>query len=708
MASCEQSIAQVVDHWETVVYNDDEWSYKVYNQEPPKAWNTLGFNTSDWSRGEGSIGYGDNDDNTIIDPTISLYMRKNFTIADTSDIARFLLDADYDDGFVAYVNGKEVTRSNIGVVGDTPRFDQKADVWREALLYQNGKPKSFELNTNFTKALVNQGNNVLAVQVHNERATSSDLSSHFFLSLGIKSTIRNYRKVPDWFEELLKSSNLPLVIINTLDGIGIQDEPKIIAHMGIINNTSSRNSITDNYNDYDGQIAIEIRGASSQTFPKKNFGFETQDSLGENNNVSLLGMPSENDWILHGPYSDKSLLRNILSYHMGRSIGRYAPRTRWCELYINDIYEGLYVLTERIKRDKNRVDIANLKTEDIEGDELTGGYILQIDRDDASNPDDGWYSKYPDYKFYAFNEPDWEDIQLEQADYIKNYMDSFERVMDGSDYITKYRNFINVDTWIDYFLISEIGKHIDAYKLSFYMHKRKESNGGKLHFGPMWDFNLGYGNFDFDCSPDPEGWSYLFGQDCSKWLPFWIKKLPEIPAVSHKTNCRWQELREGPLHTDSLLQFIDENTALTEEARVRNFRRWDILGKYIWPNDFVADDYDEEIDFLKTWLVERLAWMDANMLGDCKLANLKDSEKGLLNFNIYPNPASSSIRVNAVPLVPMAHFQLFDLLGNRVLEIEIQDANQEILLPDLASGVYVYVLKEDDQIKKRGKIQILD
>jgi hypothetical protein len=178
---------------------------------------------------------------------------------------------------------------------------------------------------------------------------------------------------------VFSSSSLPIVVINT-GGQTIVDDPRIIATMGIIHNAPLRNNITDPFNNYNGQIMIEFRGSSSQSFPKKAYGFETQDILGENNNVSLVGMPAENDWILYAPYSDKALIRNTLTYHFGNQLMEYAPRTKMCELVINGEYRGVYVLMEKIKQDQNRVDIADLTINDIAGDSLSGGYILKVDK----------------------------------------------------------------------------------------------------------------------------------------------------------------------------------------------------------------------------------------------------------------------------------------------------------------------------------------
>ena len=127
--------------------------------------------------------------------------------------------------------------------------------------------------------------------------------------------------------------------------------------------------------------------------PKKQYALETQDDLGNNLNVPLLGMPAENDWILYAPYSDKSLIRNVLAYKLSWDVGRYASRTRLCELVLNGDYRGLYVLMEKIKRDKNRVDISTLNPDEITGDDLTGGYIIKIDKS-AGESVRGWYSPY--------------------------------------------------------------------------------------------------------------------------------------------------------------------------------------------------------------------------------------------------------------------------------------------------------------------------
>ena len=128
-------------------------------------------------------------------------------------------------------------------------------------------------------------------------------------------------------------------------------------------------------------------------FPKKSYSFETRAANSENLDVSLLDMPEENDWVLYAPYNDKSLIRNVITYNLSNRIGRYASRTKYCELIINGEYLGIYVLMEKVKRNKNRINISKCEERDISGNDVTGGYIIKIDKEGGEN-NSGWYSDY--------------------------------------------------------------------------------------------------------------------------------------------------------------------------------------------------------------------------------------------------------------------------------------------------------------------------
>lgn len=701
---CLSSFANAqLDHWETAIFSTDNWKYFVGSSEPPSTWNTNTFNATTWSQGKGGFGYGDNDDNTTITTTSSVYIRTTFNVSDKSLLKYLVLHADYDDGFVAYINGKEIARSNIS--GSPPTYSDFATTLKEAQVYSGGSYEDYLIKPDKVDSLLLNGLNCLAIQIHNSSITSTDLSSNFNLSVGIANNSINYRPTASWFTPPFFSTNLPLLIVKTLNGAVVVDEPKVMASMGIVNNNVGLNTELDSANEYDGLIGIEIRGASSQIFPKKGYSVETRLADSSNNNVSLLGLPKENDWILHGPYADKSLLRNTLAYHLGGKTNLYTPRTRLCELILNDEYQGLYVLTEKIKRDKNRVDIKNLKPEDIDEVEITGGYIFQIDRDDPNSSTDGWWTSSSPGKFVSYYDPKHEELNTLQKDYLRTFFTSFETTMNGPAFRTHYTNFIDVESWVDYFLVTEMAKHIDAYKLSFFMHKKHIDNGGKLNFGPLWDFNLGFGNFDFACSPEPDGWTYEFQGTCDMSHPFWVKKLMVVPEIKDQINCRWNELRKGPYSTDSLLQFIDTNVKNLTEVSERNFEKWPVLGKYVWPNYYVGDNYTDEIKYLKDWLVDRLEWMDDNMIGECRSVSTNKFEKvEPFNLNTFPNPASDVVYTehNQAYL----NLQVTDVLGKLVKEVRVENGINKVDVSSLQTGIYFFTYIDPNGLSATKRVLI--
>ena len=362
-------------------------------------------------------------------------------------------------------------------------------------------------------------------------------------------------------------SNLPVVVIDTR-GKAVPNQVKVEAHLGVVDNgRGRRNAPADPFNSYDGEIGIETRGSSSQGFPKKSYAVETRDPSGNARNTPVLGFPAENDWVLYGPYTDKSLMRNALMYRLSNAIGRYALRTRFCELVLNGDYRGVYVWMEKVKRDKHRVDIAAIGPTDNSGDPLTGGYIVKIDKVDGEE-NDGWISEFaqdPAYGktiLYQFHYPRPEDITFAQVRTIRSAVSDFERAMAGPDFNDPeavYLRFLRIDTFVDYFLLNEIARNVDAYRLSAFLCKDRDSRDGRLFMGPLWDFDLGCGNADYYDGWKPEGWQldFLatdenFRQGDTFLVPFWWVKVRNESGFQDRVRVRWKALRQGLLRTEAL------------------------------------------------------------------------------------------------------------------------------------------------------------
>ncbi len=502
------------------------------------------------------------------------------------------------------------------------------------------------------------------------------------------------------------SSNLPIIVINTSGSI--PDEPKITADMGIIDNGSSgaRNNITDPYNNYSGKIGIEVRGSSSQMFPKKQYSIEVRDALGTGINVSLLGMPPEEDWVLFAPYNDKSLMRDVLAYKLGRDLGHYAPRTHFCEVVLNGEYLGIYVLMEKIKHDKNRVDIANLSPLEISGDDITGGYIIKIDKESGSG-NGGWFSSYfpPNRSgsqqiYFQYDYPSASEIVTEQMNYIKQYVNNFETSLNSTtfnDPVNGYAKYIDVDSFIDFFIMNEVSKNVDGYRLSTYLYKEKNPDGGKLHMGPIWDFNLGFGNANYCTQGNPEGWVTDFNTICNRdyWLiPFWWSKLYSDGVYRNKLAARWTELRASQLETDRILTYIDSvANVLNGESQQRNFQRWPVLSTYVWPNYYVGPTFAAEVSWLKNWVIERLNWMDANM--PRLITSIEDASSDF-SVEFFPNPFSKELQINySLQEAGTISVEIYDMLGRPIKTIQEskqQPGVYQSLMPvhDLQAGTYYY------------------
>ena len=451
-------------------------------------------------------------------------------------------------------------------------------------------------------------------------------------------------------------SNLPIVIITTDKAINA--DAKVQGHMKIINRTEPdaanpaaaiRNNEHDAPTDYDGYIGIKWRGNSSLSFAQKKYTIETQDEEGNDLKAPLFGMPDESDWVLDAPYNDLSLLRDVFAFNLWNEMGHWGPRTQFCEVIVNGEYMGVYVFCEKIKRDKERVDIAKLKTDDIEGRELTGGYIVRVDAyddDDATFtskvkgiPESnsgwgGWWGGSTNTTVtWTVYHPKKEKLQPEQKTYIQAFVDKMEQAFQAQNFTDPdegYARYIDVPSFVDYFIHTELSLNADGYKRSSYFHKDKDAadgTEGKMFAGPVWDYNLAYGDCNFCNANNVKAWVYE-GCTTNPTPAFW-KKLTTDPAFMEQVRQRYAYLRHDLISLERIDSFFDDYANLLDEAKERHYAKYSNLfvdssqqggGGWWWgggttsPISYFAAyyvaSYEEEIATVKDWFRQRIAFLD--------------------------------------------------------------------------------------------------
>jgi hypothetical protein len=470
-------------------------------------------------------------------------------------------------------------------------------------------------------------------------------------------------------------SNLPIVVIETENGEEIIDDPRIFGTMKIIQRPDgTRNFLSDvsneEYLDYSGVISIEIRGSSSQSVSKKPYGLSTlSEDRTENNNVKLLGMPKENDWILNSFAFDDSMMRDYISYSMARNMGQYAANLKYCEVVINGDYRGLFALSEKVKRDGDRIDILKLSNDDSTLPKLTGGYIIKTDKF-STGEEYAWFSNSAGY---IHEKPDAEDITIEQSAYIESVFRNLDQTAKNADITSGYPSVIDIPSFVDYMLVAEMASNVDAYQFSTYYHKDR---GGKLRAGPVWDYNLTFGNDLFQWGFNrsfTDVWQFSNGDN--EGAGFW-KDLFEDPKFKCYISKRFDELTKAgePLNYDYISDLIDSNVALISEALVRENGRWNTI-----------DDFSGEITAMKSWIQERITWM-RNNLGTFS------------NCNTVQTPSLVITKINYNPLESVAFPESDDLEFIEIKNIENTIVN--------LTGIYLSKLGVSYQFPKNATIAI--
>jgi hypothetical protein len=429
-------------------------------------------------------------------------------------------------------------------------------------------------------------------------------------------------------------NKVPNVYINT-KGNTIVNEPKVQSIIQI----QLGDTIV-----FRSNIGIEYRGSTSfRLFDQKSYGIELRDAVDNDTDSVIMDFPKQSDFILYAPANDKALIRNTLIYDLSNQIGMYATRTKYVHLYVDGEYLGLYVLMEKIKRDKSRVNITKMASTDNSGSAITGGYILKIDKSAGDNTLVGWdadavYTEALGFRsnydpngikinflpygpkksaetYIMYEYPKNDAISYDQKKYVQTYFSDFEDILLSNNYkdpINGYQKFIDVNSFIDFLILNEFAYNPDAYRLSTFMNKERS---GKLKMGPIWDFNLGFGNDDRVAFVNGSTWVFNYNNyyPSDTWLVnFWWKKLLSDPTFTDRIKSRWASLRTSSLSEASILLTIDKHINILKNSNSidKHFDRWKILGVKLPFNNFVGKTHQEEVDFLKSWVKKRLTWMD--------------------------------------------------------------------------------------------------
>jgi hypothetical protein len=427
------------------------------------------------------------------------------------------------------------------------------------------------------------------------------------------------------------SSNLPVLIINGF-GRSIPQDIRVPVGVTAIDTFRGRAHLTSTTPQFQGLGQAEIRGQTSSGFPKKPYNLEINDAFGNDLEFPLLGLPAESDWVLHNPYSDKSLLNNFLSYELFEKMGHYSVRRRFVEVFVDTTggrldysrdYAGVYVLIEKIKIDKNRVDLQRLTPDQNSEPEISGGYMFKKDK---SSPGDQTFVTVGGAGFapqeFRIHEPKPDEVTTTQLVWLVNYLKDFERKLYANNWTTAtgtnhYSHYIDVPTFVDHHWIVEFTKQIDGYRISNYYSKDRN---GKVQMAPIWDWNLSLGNADYLTGDQTSGW--YWNQISATDHPYLRRLLSGTPSPGtagdpdfwQQIIDRWGTLRTNTLNATSINARIDEITAYLNEAQARDFARWPRLGSYVWPNPWfyvTPTTHQGIIDAKKSWITDRFAWIDA-------------------------------------------------------------------------------------------------
>ena len=400
-------------------------------------------------------------------------------------------------------------------------------------------------------------------------------------------------------QEAAKLQNIPVVRIKTDGGAGIYDKKNYVPGNITIEDPEKMYSEVTSFT---SRMGIRGRGNSTWDWPKKPWKVKLDSK------ASLLGMPADKEWALLANYSDRTLVRNLTAMKLSEICEfSWTPRMRSVEVYLNDEYQGVYTLCEHKKVSSDRVDIDLVGESDNEGDAVTGGYYLEIEQQQDETT--CWWTSMgvP----MMFSDPEVPTDQ--QLEYVKNYFESYEQALWAQDWseATGYPKYIDVDSFIDYYIVQELTKNIDGNlrKSSFITKER----GKKLEMYHLWDFDLTLGNcgyFDWEVGNGPENF-WIKDYTPGSWKgENWFNLMMKDPSFVTKLKNRWNELMP---EFEKISQFIDDQVFSLDKAQKRNFEKWNINNSVDWVLFPSLGSYEKEVEYLKDFYTKRLQWLNREL-----------------------------------------------------------------------------------------------
>ena len=367
------------------------------------------------------------------------------------------------------------------------------------------------------------------------------------------------------------------------------------------------------------------------------------------------------------------------------------------------------------------MNLANVLPQDTLGDEITGGYVLKLDRPESTDVEgiDYWISPYRantalrQKQYFLFQDPEGGELHKKQFDYIKKYITDFEDAVNSSDYRnleSGYYPYIDIQSFVDYYILTELARNLDGYRISTFLYKNKDSKGGKLTMGPLWGYDIALGNANFFSAGNPEGW-VIDGMGDGDWyaMPFWWQKFRLDPYFNHLLKQRWNFLKTVSINTDYINQFIDACAYEMREAQVRNFERWNILNIYVWPNNYISGTYSNELSITKKWIQDRINWMDTQIQAIPDFTGNENIVSDAVSFSASPNPFTDVVNFKYhLSARRKVEIIIHDVLGRKVQHhSSISDPGMQIIpivISSTESNIFTYQVLVDGKPAGAGKL----